>query len=153
MKRVEIATAMFAPLLQGAEVLEVACGCAEFSICAASLAKNVHCIDLDTQRLPTEVLSAGNIHFSIMDAAKLDYSNACFDVVVLYNAIGHLTSVLEDVISECKRVLRFNGKICIISSSKLDSNVIHFDLLPILQKLSLCYEKTHNGPFDVLTIH
>ncbi len=153
MKRSEMAAAMFAPLLHGAEVLEVACGCAEFSICAASLAKNVYCIDLDDQRLPKEILSAGNIHFSIMDAAKMDYSNACFDIVVLYNAIGHLTNVLEDVIFECKRVLRSNGKICIISSSKLDHNVIHFDLLPILQKLSLCYEKAHNGPFDVLIIH
>ena len=37
------------------DILEVACGCAEFSINFSKLAKSVHCIDLDDKHLPPDV--------------------------------------------------------------------------------------------------
>ena len=37
--------------LEDKTILEVACGCGEFSIAAAKPARKVYCIDLDSQRL------------------------------------------------------------------------------------------------------
>ena len=47
MKRVEQAIAHIAENINGKAVLEIACGCAEFSLAAAQTAKSVDGIDLD----------------------------------------------------------------------------------------------------------
>ena len=52
MKKVDlIAKAIFSDITDK-NILEVACGCAEFSISAASYAHTVACIDIETHRVP-----------------------------------------------------------------------------------------------------
>ena len=50
-----------------------------------------------------------------------------------------MDTVLHEVINECKRVLRENGFIYIISSFKLDKSVIENKLLSILDDLNIRY--------------
>ncbi|MGN0351530.1 MAG: class I SAM-dependent methyltransferase [Roseburia sp.] len=99
-------------------VLEVACGAADFSKSAAKYADSVCCIDLDDTRVKKEELN--NVSFSIMDASKMKYSDSLFDTVVLYNAFYHIQNQWIEIEKECKRVLKTNGKIIIISNWKLD---------------------------------
>lgn len=106
------------------DILEVACGCAEFSVSASKLAKAVHCIDLDNKRLLPDVRNCNNLKFCEMDATAMSYMNDCFDTIIMYNAIGHLQQVMEKTIEECLRVLRTGGKIFIISSFKMDKQVV-----------------------------
>lgn len=101
-------------------ILEVACGCAEFSIYASKIARCVECIDLDSIRLRKEIFEHDNITFQVMDARKMQYSDMTFDTIVMYNAIGHLSLIMASVINECKRVLKSDGSILIISSLKMD---------------------------------
>ena len=59
------------------DVLEVACGGAEFSASASRLARCVHCIDLDASRLG-DLSSLENVYFSIMDATKMEFPDCRF---------------------------------------------------------------------------
>lgn len=120
--------------IEGKKVLEVACGRAEFSVCAAELALLVSCMDLDSHRLLPQIEECKNVEFRQMDAVHMQYETASFDTVVLYNAIGHLEEVIEPVVKECRRVVREDGFVYIISSSKLDRQVIEHRLLPLLER-------------------
>lgn len=115
-------------------VLEVACGCAEFSIEASKYDKEVFCIDLDSTRLLDEAESISNIKFSMMNAANMSFENNSFDTVVIYNAIGHLDSIFSELIDECTRVLKENGILYIISSWKIDKLAIGEKLVKILNE-------------------
>lgn len=105
--------------IEDKDILEVACGGAEFSISASTMAKSVSCIDLDDSRL-NELINHTDIKFQIMDASKMDYPDDSFDTIVIYNAFYHIQSQWEDIARECSRVLRKDGKICIASTWKLD---------------------------------
>lgn len=101
------------------DVLEVACGAAEFSVSASRLAHCVHCIDLDASRL-VDLSSLENVHFSIMDASKMNYPDNRFDTVVLYNAFFHVRTKWDRIEKECKRVLKNDGTLMIVGVWKLD---------------------------------
>ena len=64
-------------------MLEVACGCGEFSLAAAGLAREIHCLDLDADRLLPGLKNCPNVVFDQMDAAAMTYPANCFDIVVL----------------------------------------------------------------------
>jgi len=49
-----------------------------------------------------------NLSYEQVDATDLPYSNACFDVVIISNAL-HIIPSSEDVLSEIKRVLKPGG--------------------------------------------
>lgn len=55
------------------DVLEVACGTADFSLAAESCARSVACIDLDNSRLRPQIRQSG-IRFQMMDAGKMSFS-------------------------------------------------------------------------------
>lgn len=77
--------------IEDKDILEVACGGAEFSISASTMAKSVSCIDLDDSRL-NELINHTDIKFQIMDASKMDYPDDSFDTIVIYNAFYHIQS-------------------------------------------------------------
>lgn len=129
------------------DILEVACGCAEFSISASKLAKSVHCIDLDNKRLLPDAKNCNNLIFSIMDATAMSYKNDSFDTIIIYNAIGHLQQVMEKTIKECLRVLRAGGNMYIISSLKMDKQVIFNNLSPLLEQNKLCFHILQDNIF------
>ena len=101
------------------DVLEVACGGAEFSISASRLAHCVHCIDLDGGRLG-DLSSLNNVHFSILDATKMDFPDGRFDTVVLYNAFFHVQADWNRIAEECIRVLKPGGCLIIAGTWSLD---------------------------------
>ncbi|QSX04873.1 class I SAM-dependent methyltransferase [Sedimentibacter sp. zth1] len=139
MKTVEKVTKSIYESLYNKSVLEVACGCAEFSITASKYAKCVNCIDIDENRLLEEIHSYSNIVFKKMDATDMRFDNASFDTIVMYNAIGHLSDVIEKIVNECIRVLKSDGDIYIITTWKLDRAVINDKLLPFLESKNIRY--------------
>lgn len=119
MKKTDKLVQLLKTQIEGKDILEVACGGAEFSISASSLAKSGSCIDLDDSRLRKEIEQT-DIKFCIMDASKMDYSDGSFDTIVIYNAFYHIQSQWNAIEKECRRVLRSGGSIFIASTWKLD---------------------------------
>lgn len=152
MKRIEQAIAHIAENIDGKSVLEVACGCAEFSMYAASTAKSVDGIDLDYLRLPPQARKTKGFTFTLMDATNMAFAAESFDTVVMYNAVGHLGAVLEKVLGECFRVIKPSGRIFVISSFRMDMPVIEEKLLPLLEKRKTKYEKENDGIFTYVKI-
>ena len=152
MKRVEQAIAHIAENINGKSVLEVACGCAEFSLAAAQAAKSVDGIDLDYLRLPPQAHKTEGFTFTIMDATNMAFADASFDTVVMYNAIGHLGAVLEKVLKECLRVTKHGGAIFVISSFRMDMPVIDEKLLPLLAKKQIAFAEESDGTLRYIKI-
>lgn len=152
MKRVEQAIAHIAENVSGKSVLEVACGCAEFSLAAARTAKSVIGIDLDYLRLPPQARKTEGFTFAIMDATNMSFADESFDTVVMYNAVGHLGAVLEKVLKECVRVTKSGGSIFVISSFRMDMPVIDEKLLPLLAKKHIDYAEENDGTFRYVKI-
>ena len=123
MKIVDKAVEIFQSNIVGKDILEVACGRADFSISASKYAKSVTCIDLDESGIKGKALP-DNVRFDIMDAAKMRYQGESFDNVFLYNAFFHVQTQWVDIEKECHRVLRPGGKIFIIGTWKLDINLM-----------------------------
>ena len=104
-------------------ILEVACGCAEFSISASHYAESINCIDIDDSRLNGSLPE--NVKFDMMDASRMNYSDESFDTIVLYNAFYHIYSQWEEIKRECMRVLKSFGTIYIVSSWNLDISLMN----------------------------
>ena len=152
MKRVEQAIAHIAENINGKSVLEVACGCAEFSLAAAQTAKSVDGIDLDYLRLPPSARKTEGFKFTVMDATNMAFPEGSFDAAVMYNAIGHLGAVLEKVLKECLRVTKPGGAIFVISSFRMDMPVIDEKLLPLLAKKQSAFAEESDGTFRYIKI-
>ncbi len=120
MSAVQQIVKQFEPELQDKVLLEVACGCAEFSLAALEYAREAACIDLDDFRLADGVPGQERLRFAKMDAAAMSFPDKSFDVVVIFNALCHIESVLDQVLRECRRVLRPGGKILLIGSWKME---------------------------------
>ena len=139
MTRVEHALNEIKNEIEEKTVLEVACGCADFSVAASKIATKVNCIDLDSFRLNQEIFNCHNVEFEIMDATDMHYSDGAFDTVILYNAISHLETIIPAIFKECKRVLNTNGSIFIISSFGMDKVVIEDNLIPYLSNNNIAF--------------
>lgn len=152
MKRVERAIEHIAENISGKAVLEVACGCAEFSLAAAQTAKSVDGIDLDYLRLPPSARKTEGFKFTVMDATNMAFPEGSFDAAVMYNAIGHLGAVLEKVLKECLRVTKPGGAIFVISSFRIDMPIIDEKLLPLLAKKQIAFAEESDGTFRYIKI-
>lgn len=152
MKRVEQAIEHIAENISGKTVLEVACGCAEFSLAAAQTAKSVDGIDLDYLRLPPSARKTEGFKFTVMDATNMAFADGSFDAAVMYNAIGHLGAVLEKMLKECLRVTKTGGAIFVISSFRIDMPVIDEKLLPLLAKKQIAFAEESDGTFRYIKI-
>lgn len=102
------------------DVLEVACGGAEFSLSALRTAKSVSAIDLDDSRLSPKARGSA-IRFAVVDAARMSFPDHTFDTVILYNAFAHIESQWDEIEKECRRVCRPNGAVYVVSTWKLDT--------------------------------
>lgn len=152
MRRAERAVKAVKGDILGKRVLEVACGCAEFSLCAAGLAERVDCIDLDRGRLDERIGDCPNATFRKMDATALEYGDGEFDTVVLYNAVAHLEAVLEKALEEGRRVAGQDGCLYVISSVKMDKAVIEEKLLPLLQREGTAFALERDRVFTYLRV-
>ena len=134
MKRVDRVIQHIADSLNDKDVLEVACGCAEFSYAASNIAKTVTCIDLDDTRIKLNIAERTNLKFQRLDATEMNFDDDLFDTAVLYNAVGHLEEIIDEALSECRRVVKPNGDIYLISSFKMDKWFLRDTLLRRLQE-------------------
>lgn len=150
--RVAQAARLLSPHLTGRDVLEIACGTADFSLAAAETARSVTAIDLDDCRLSPAVRSGGSVCFQRMDAAALSFPDGSFDTAVLYNALGHLTAILPAVLSEALQVLRPGGALIVCSSFSLDKTAMEEHFLPLLSERGLPFSRREEGPFRILGI-
>lgn len=125
------------------DILEVACGSAEFSVFAAQVANTVDCIDLTDAELLPEVKQTKNLTFKQMNAIKTDYADKSFDTIVMFNAMSYLDTVFKKLFIELKRILRDDGCLYIISSPKIDKCIIEDIVIPYLEKLN-CKISTEN---------
>ena len=146
------AARLLSPHLTGRDILEIACGTANFSLAAAETARSVTAIDLDDCRLSPAVRSGGCVRFQRMDAAALAFPDGSFDTAVLYNALGHLTAILPEVLSEALRVLRPGGALLVCSSFSLDKTAMEEHFLPLLSERGLPFSRREEGPFRILEI-
>ena len=152
LSRAAQAARLLSPHLAGLDVLEIACGTADFSLAAAETARSVTAIDLDDCRLSPAARSTDGVRFQRMDAAAMTFPDGSFDTAVLYNALGHLTAILPEVIPEALRVLRHGGTLIVCSSFSLDKTVMEEKLLPLLKERGLPFFRREEGPFHIIEI-
>lgn len=88
-----------------------------------------------------------------MNAADLNLEDGSFDVVVCFNALGHLRELLEPVLSEMVRATAQNGCLMFIATWKMDR--VHFDEVRKIinkdDKLELT-ESIENNKYNVMII-
>ncbi len=149
LSRAAQAARLLSPHLAGLDVLEIACGTADFSLAAAETARSVTAIDLDDCRLSPAARSTDGVRFQRMDAAAMTFPDGSFDTAVLYNALGHLTAILPEVIPEA---LRHGGTLIVCSSFSLDKTVMEEKLLPLLKERRLSFSCQEEGPFHIIEI-
>lgn len=135
------------------KLLEVACGCAEFSIAASKYYKQVECIDIVDSRLKSEIYECHNIQFHKMDATSMEYKENTFDTIVMYNAVKHLEEILGLVLDECLRVLKKDGNIYFISSFSIDKPVLKTTIPHLLDSIGLSYNVKETPKFDCIILH
>ena len=152
MKRVDRVLFRLMPDIVSKRVLEPACGCAEFSVAAATHAAEVVCFDLDDKRLDPTVRQTLKLRFEIMDATAMRFPDGSFDTVVLYNAIGHLAHIAEPVLRECLRVVNTTGVVWIVSSFRMDKTVIQEMLLPLLDNMELSHSTQEDSVYTYVQI-
>ena len=109
--------------IENRDILEAACGTADFSLSALPFAGTVTCIDLDDSRLNPQARQNG-LHFQVMDASRMDYADHTFDTVFIYNAFSHIYPQWNEIEKECRRVTKENGTIIIVSTWSLDTGLI-----------------------------
>lgn len=118
MKKTDLAVQLLLSEIENKQILEAACGRAEFTSSASVYAQSVSCIDLDRSKL--SCAKRDNIHFEVMDAARMRFPDETFDTVFLYNALSHVHSQWEMIHGECRRVLKPCSSIYIIATWKMD---------------------------------
>lgn len=109
-----------APLCEGKDILEVACGAGMGLGYLARFARRVAGGDIDEQNLRLAIehyRGRSNIEVRKMDAHRLPFEDGSFDVVLLYEAIYYLEHP-ERFLEECRRVLREKGAVLICSVNK-----------------------------------
>lgn len=146
------AARLLSPHLTGRDILEIACGTADFSLAAAEIARSVTAIDLDDCRLSPAARSGGSVCFQRMNAAALSFPDGSFDTAMLYNALGHLTAILPAVLSEALRVLHPGGTLLVCSSFSLDKTAMEEHFLPLLSERGFPFSRREEGPFRILEI-
>ena len=152
LSRAAWAARLLSPHLAGRDVLEIAYGTADFSLAATETARSVTAIDLDDCRLSPAARSTDGVRFQRMDAAALAFPDGSFDTAVLYNALGHLTTILPELLLEALRVLRSGGALIVCSSFSLDKTAMEEHFLPQLLERGLPFFYREEGPFRIIEI-
>lgn len=104
---------------RGKDVLEVACGSGQGLGYLAKVAKSLVGGDIDENnlRMASEHYRNRGLDIRKLDAHRLDFPDASFDVVILFEAIYYLSDP-QKFLLECRRVLRKGGLIIISSVNR-----------------------------------
>lgn len=102
----------------GKDILEIACGAGQGLGLLSAAARSLVAGDVSR---PLLRLARGHYHsrvpFVELDAQKLPFPSASFDVIVMFEAIYYLRSV-PTFAAECRRVLRQGGKLLVTTANK-----------------------------------
>ena len=100
-------------------VLDIGCGAAGKSLYYASLgAKMVHGADVveryreESKKLSIEKGLEDKFEFHLCDAKKLEFEDETFDTIIMNDSMEHVAEP-EEVVKECMRVLKPNGRLFI----------------------------------------
>ncbi|MCL6590486.1 MAG: class I SAM-dependent methyltransferase [Firmicutes bacterium] len=100
------------------DVLEAACGTGQGLGYLAKIAKTISAGDYSDKILAIAKKHYGDrIELRQFDAQQLPYPDNSMDVIILFEAIYYLPSA-EKFVSECRRVLRNQGKVLIATANK-----------------------------------
>jgi len=100
------------------DVVELACGTGQSAGYLNEIAKDYVAGDISDEVLNiAKDYYKDRINFIEVDAHKLPFDNNSKDVIILFEAIYYLKGVDEFLI-ECKRVLKKNGKLLIVTANK-----------------------------------
>lgn len=111
--------------LAGKTILDVGCGNGQYSVFFALLGANTYGIDItpvgiEVANKIAEVNDvADQCHFSVQNAAAMNYANDTFDIVVLHEVLHHAIKY-PGVREEVRRVLKNYGMV--ICAESLDGN-------------------------------
>ncbi|WP_376697031.1 class I SAM-dependent methyltransferase [Wenzhouxiangella sp. EGI_FJ10305] len=106
-------------LVDGAEVLDAACGEGYGSRLLAARAKSVVGVDIGEEAVAhaRERYRGDNLRFDQADATRLPFGDDSFDVVVSFETLEHLEAQ-ETLLAEFRRVLRPDGFLIISSPDR-----------------------------------
>ena len=121
MKKTDKEAKDFSQYIEGRDVVEIACGSADFSVSAAKYAGKVLAADISPARIDKRKgRLPENVAFMQTDASALDIKDGEYGLVVFHNCFAHLEEVLADAVCEAARVVSKGGHILFISGWKLD---------------------------------
>lgn len=107
-----------AQFCEGKDVVEVACGSGQGLGILAATSKSVEAGDISPKILSIpRGHYAGRLRLSEFDAQSLPFADSSKDVVVLFEAIYYVPDA-ERFVSECRRVLRPDGKVLIATANR-----------------------------------
>jgi SAM-dependent methyltransferase len=107
-----------ATFCKGKDVLEVACGAAQGVGYLASVARSITAGDCSDAVLRIARRHYGSrFEFRQFDAHQLPFADDAFDLVLIFEALYYLADA-DKFFAECRRVLRPNGCLLIVSANK-----------------------------------
>ena len=144
------------------DVLEVACGTGQGLGYLSKIAKSLNAGDYSKKILKIAKEHYSNrIALKQFDAQNLPYKDNSMDVVILFEAIYYLPST-EKFVSECRRVLRDEGKVLITTANKdlYDFNPSPYsykyygvvELKELFTKQGFTVKFYGNTPVDILSL-
>lgn len=97
-------------IFHSSTVLELGGGTGNMSIKLAPYCKKIECTDLSPEMIKRaqDKTNSENIHFSVQDAQRLDFSDKSFDLVIGLNLL-HVMTNIDNVLQEISRVLKPGG--------------------------------------------
>ena len=106
-------------IVNGKDVLDLACGEGYGSFLISKIARSVTGVDISDEavRHASETYKSSNLKFSRGSASALELPDASFDVVVSFETIEHLAEQ-EKMIKEIRRLLRPDGFLVISSPNR-----------------------------------
>ncbi len=114
----ELAALISSDQLRGRDVVDVGCGLGDKTCAAvAAGARDAVGIDVDPEKLArakalARRAGAGEVRFAVGSAARLPLADDSRDVVLLLETIEHVDDPAE-VLAECRRVLRKEGRLVV----------------------------------------
>ncbi len=116
---------------KGKDVLEVACGSGPGLGYLLSLSKSLVAGDVSSDILKIARDHYGDsVNLQLFDACSMPFLDASFDVILIFEAIYYLPDP-DKFVLECKRVLRPNGHLLIVTTNK---DLYDFNPSPYSQK-------------------
>ena len=93
--------------------LDVMCGRGEHSKAMQELGLEVHCVDMSKEAASVFPLKPSRLKIADVNLENLPYEDESFDVIFCKSAIEHVNA--DHLLSECRRVLKTNGKIIFLT--------------------------------------